>query len=133
MEQFTRECLEVDKEADGDKALFVSTSMEQVYERAARLVKRTLDVEGAIVLDVSHIDVLETISSESCMSITLHDADRQAGTTSKLLSKEEYTRLQEFFVKNPDGKICEGIVPAVLRPFLPTRIQYALGKSSLVT
>ncbi|KAI0955957.1 hypothetical protein AcV7_006488 [Taiwanofungus camphoratus] len=127
MEQFTRECLEVDKEADGDKALFVSTSMEQVYERAARLVKRTLDVEGAIVLDVSHIDVLETISSESCMSITLHDADRQAGTTSKLLSKEEYTRLQEFFVKNPDGKICEGIVPAVLRPFLPTRIQYALA------
>ncbi|OCH95405.1 hypothetical protein OBBRIDRAFT_720758 [Obba rivulosa] len=129
MEEFTRECLEVDKELDGgDKTqgLFVGTSMEQVYERAARLVKRTLDVEGAIVLDVSHVDVLDSTSAESAISITLHNADARAGTTTKALSREEHVRLAEFFVKNPDGKICEGIVPATLRPFLPTRIQYAL-------
>ncbi|KZT07710.1 uncharacterized protein LAESUDRAFT_724704 [Laetiporus sulphureus 93-53] len=129
MEQFTRECLDLDKEADGEKGLFMGTSMEQVYERAARLVKRTLDVEGAIVLDVSHVDVLETIGAESAMSITLHNADRQAGssTSSKSLSREEYARLTEFFARYPDGKVCEGIVPATLRPFLPTRIQYALA------
>ena len=57
MEEFTRECLEVDKDVNGERSegrsLFVGTSMEQVYERAARLVKRTLDVEGAIVMDVA--------------------------------------------------------------------------------
>ncbi|EED84276.1 hypothetical histidine kinase [Postia placenta Mad-698-R] len=129
MEQFTRECLDLDKEAEGDKGLFVGTSMEQIYERAARLVKRTLDVEGAIVLDVSHVDMLETVGAESTISITLHNADKQmgSGTSSKSLNKEEYSRLTEFFKKNPEGKICEGIVPATLRPFLPTRIQYALG------
>ncbi|EMD34085.1 histidine kinase [Gelatoporia subvermispora B] len=129
MEEFTRDCLEVDKEvSDGDKAqgLFVGTSMEQVYERAARLVKRTLDVEGAIVLDVSHVDVLDSTNTESAISITLHDADARTGTATKALGREEQARLAEFFVKNPDGKICEGIVPATLRPFLPTRIQYAL-------
>ena len=129
MEQFTRECLDLDREAETDKGVFAGTSMEQVYLRAARLVKRTLDVEGAVVLDVSHVDVVETVGAESAMAVTVHNADRQAGTATvtKSLSKEEYARLQEFFTKNPEGKICEGIVPATLRPFLPQRIQYALG------
>ncbi|KAH9838351.1 histidine kinase [Rhodofomes roseus] len=129
MEQFTRDCLDLDKEVESDKGMFAGTSMEQVYLRAARLVKRTLDVEGAVVLDVSHVDVVETVGAESAMAVTVHNADRQAGsvTVNKSLSKEEYSRLQEFFTKNPEGKICEGIVPATLRPFLPQRIQYALG------
>lgn len=129
MEQFTRECLDLDREAETDKGVFAGTSMEQVYLRAARLVKRTLDVEGAIVLDVSHVDVVETVGAESAMAVTVHNADRQAGTATvtKSLSKEEYSRLQEFYTKNPEGKICEGIVPAMLKPFLPQRIQYALG------
>ena len=129
MEQFTRECLDLDREAEADKGVFAGTSMEQVYLRAARLVKRTLDVEGAVVLDVSHVDVVETVGAESAMAVTVHNADRQAGTATvtKSLSKEEYSRLQEFFTKNPEGKICEGIVPATLRPLLPQRIQYALG------
>jgi len=128
MEHFTRECLEVDNEAEVDKGknIFVGTSMEQVYERAARLVKRTLDVEGAIVLDVSHVDVLETTSAESSVSITLHNADAQPATTVTTLTRDMYQRLADFFVKNPDGRMCEGIVPPALRDFLPTHIQYAL-------
>ncbi len=31
--------------------------MDKVYSRAARLVQRTLDVEGVIVMDVSHCDM----------------------------------------------------------------------------
>ncbi|KAL4252318.1 hypothetical protein ABKN59_002599 [Abortiporus biennis] len=127
MEQFTRECLEVDKDPPSDKAeFFKPSSMEQIYEQAARLVKRTLDVEGAIVLDVSHVDVLETFGSESSTSITLHNADPQLGTSNRDLCTEEHLKLQEFFAKFPQGKISEGIVPAALRPFLPSRIQYAL-------
>ncbi|KAI0077875.1 hypothetical protein K474DRAFT_1706914 [Panus rudis PR-1116 ss-1] len=130
MEQFTRECLEVDKDNNGDKSeghLFVGTSMEQIYERAAKLVRRTLDVEGALVMDVSHVDVLETVGAESSVSISIHQADPQARTTTRSLCAEEHAKLQEFFRKNPDGKISEGIVPVGLRPFLPSRIQYALS------
>lgn len=131
MEEFTRECLEVDKDVNGERSesrsLFVGTSMEQIYERAARLVKRTLDVEGAIVMDVSHVDVVETVNAESTTSISTHSDDPQIGTTNRTLNADEYTKLQEFFGKTPEGKICEGVLPAGLRPFLPSRIQCALG------
>ena len=132
MEQFTRECLEVDKDSKGEKGqgLFVGTSMEQIYERAARLVQRTLDLEGAFVMDVSHVDVLDTVGAESSTSITFHQADPQVGTITKALCQDEYTRLQEFFAKYPEGKISESVVPVGLRPFLPSRIQYALSTYS---
>lgn len=130
MEQFTRDCLEIDREANGEKThgLSMSTSMDQIYERAAKLVKRTLDVEGAIVMDVSHCQVLETMSAESTVSVIVHNAN--AGTESKTrqLSAEEYTKLADFFAKYPDGRISEGIVPASCRPFLPTHCQYALSE-----
>ncbi|PIL35743.1 hypothetical protein GSI_02473 [Ganoderma sinense ZZ0214-1] len=130
MEQFTRECLEVDKHANEENSEVrppASTSMEQIYIRAAKLVKRTLDVEGAIVMDVSHVDVLETVGAESSMSLTLHDADGGSESQSRSLSKEQHRKLAEFFESYPEGKICEGIVHASLRPFLPARIQYVLA------
>lgn len=130
MEVFTRECLEVDQDTDAGEN---RTSMDQVYERAAKLVKRTLDVEGSIVMDVSHVDVLETTGSESSVSVTLYNADSQAGSTSKVLSREDYVKLADFFAKHPEGKICEGVVPASLRAFLPAPfIQYALSKCSVL-
>ncbi|KAI0649336.1 hypothetical protein C8Q79DRAFT_903287 [Trametes meyenii] len=130
MEQFTRDCLEVDKQADEEKPetrLVGSTSMEQIYVRAARLVKRTLDVEDAIVMDVSHVDVLETIGAESSTSLTLHHADPGLESSSRSLQSEEYRKLSEFFEKHPEGKICEGVVPPSLKPLLPSRIQYVLA------
>ena len=133
MEQFTRECLEVDKDVSGEKPHGQSAfagclkSMEQIYERAAKLVKRTLDVEGAIVLDVSHVDVVENISAESSTSITIHSDVQQVGSVNRLLDPDEFAKLQDFFSKSPDGKFCEGVLPSGLRPFLPSHIQYALG------
>jgi len=32
--------------------------MERIYDRAAKLVKRTLDVEGAVLIDVSNFEEL---------------------------------------------------------------------------
>ncbi|KAI0710119.1 hypothetical protein C8Q76DRAFT_625042 [Earliella scabrosa] len=132
MEQFTRECLEVDKQANDEKPEARvpgpgSTPMEQIYVRAAKLVKRTLDVEGAIVMDVSHVDVLETVGAESSTSLTLHDADGGSDSQTRSMCKEEYRKLAEFFEKYPEGKVCEGIVHPSLRPFLPARIQYVLA------
>src|SRR5882762_7265371 len=131
MEQFSRECLEIETKV-GDhiekQGLTVGASMERVYDRAAKLVKRTLDVEGVIVMDVSHCEVLETMSAEGAVSVVIHHGDPHQDTTSRSLSQDEYSKLTEFFSAYPDGKISEGIVPPCFRPFLPTHIHYALSK-----
>ncbi|THH20416.1 hypothetical protein EW146_g955 [Bondarzewia mesenterica] len=129
MEQFTRECLEIDTEVSNetDETAPTGFSMDKVYERAAKLVKKTLDVEGAIVMDVSHGDVLETIGSEGNVSVIVHSAESPVGTRTHVLDAEEYARLYETFMKYPDGRVSEGLVPVPLRTFMPTGIHYALS------
>ncbi|KAJ7116368.1 hypothetical protein C8R44DRAFT_792314 [Mycena epipterygia] len=159
MEQFSRECLEIDSEHTphgkgehmeqqggdhdeqprhrNDEALRPphdppdlmdpASSMDTVYDRAAKLVQRTLDVEGVVVMDVSHCEVLESMSAESTVSVVLHHGDPDIPTTTRTLSAEEYARLNEFFARYPEGKISEGIVPSTFRLFLQqSHIQYAL-------
>ncbi|KAG1763527.1 hypothetical protein EDD22DRAFT_969361 [Suillus occidentalis] len=50
---------------------YANASMDRVYDRAARLVKRTLDVEEVVVMDVSHCEVLETLSAEAMISVVV--------------------------------------------------------------
>ncbi|KAF7972518.1 hypothetical protein HWV62_17804 [Athelia sp. TMB] len=131
MEQFSRECLEIettaaDQEEESHKEFVAGASMERVYDRAAKLVKRTLDVEGVIVMDISHCEVVETVGAEGTVSVVIHYGDPQMEMRSRTLSQEDYSKLATFFHANPDGRISEGIVPPSLRPFLPTHIQYAL-------
>ncbi|KAJ6577377.1 hypothetical protein B0H19DRAFT_1119550 [Mycena capillaripes] len=168
MEQFSRECLEIDSEAAGHShkgesknesegqrelepcaegqdappprtnherapapdppdIMGPASSMDTVYDRAAKLVQRTLDVEGVVVMDVSHCEVLETMSAEGTVTIVLHHGDPEIPTRAHTLSIEEYSRLNDFFAHYPGGKISEGIVPPTLRLFLPhAHIQYAL-------
>ncbi|KAJ6468450.1 hypothetical protein C8R45DRAFT_837983 [Mycena sanguinolenta] len=134
MEQFSRECLEIDSEPahassknDPPDLMGPSSSMDTVYDRAAKLVQRTLDVEGVIVMDVSHCEVVESMSAEGTVSVVLHHGDPAVPTTTRTLSPDEHARLFEFFARYPEGKISEGIVPPTLRVFLPVaRIQYAL-------
>jgi hypothetical protein len=159
MEQFSRECLEIDSEPvgghphahaahgkreprddepgdgveharDPPDLMGPASSMDTVYDRAAKLVQRTLDVEGVVVMDVSHYEVLETMSAEGTVSVVLHHGDPDVPTSTRTLSVEEYGRLNEFFARYPEGKICEGIVPPTFRLFLPqAHIQYALSES----
>ncbi|KAJ7671630.1 atypical/HisK protein kinase [Mycena polygramma] len=175
MEQFSRECLEIDSEAtataghslkseaegqrqerrepradgatppphpnpeaprksgaqrrhpDPPDIMGPASSMDVVYDRAAKLVQRTLDVEGVVVMDVSHCEVLETMSAEGTVTVVLHHGDPDVPTSTHTLSVEEYSRLTDFFARYPGGKISEGIVPPTLRLFLPQApIQYAL-------
>lgn len=127
MEQFSRECLEIDqKDANMDDDPYANASMDRVYDRAARLVKRTLDVEEVVVMDVSHCEVLETLSAEATISVAMHRGDPQFRPTSRTLTADEYHKLNAFFDQYPDGKISEGILPVCFRPFIPTHIQYAL-------
>jgi len=136
MEQFSRECLEIDEESTSQERSDSAdgTSMDKVYDRAAKLVKRTLDVEGVIVMDVSHCQVLETMGTEANVSVTMHCGELGTVLKKQKLTADEYHQLNVFFSKHPEGKIFEGIVPVCFRSFLPTHIQYALSKlqSSLV-
>lgn len=131
MEQFSRECLEIDTEVHGFEhpdMLVGSSSMDKVYDRAAKLVKRTLDVEGVLVMDVSHTDILESMSAEGSVSVALHHGDPGKEMTRRQLTTEEYYRLNSFFDKYPDGRISEGIIPPSFKPFLPMHVQYALSE-----
>jgi hypothetical protein len=134
MEQFSRECLEFDNEtaphpSEPPDLMSGGSSMDTVYDRAAKLVQRTLDVEGVIVMDVSHFEVLESMSAESTVSVVLYHGDPDVETSTQALSVEEYGKLNDIFTKYPEGKISEGVVPSIFRLFLPQGpIQYALSK-----
>jgi hypothetical protein len=131
MEQFTRECLEIDSEtspeAEASRRLKNTLSMDRVYQRAAKLVKKTLDVEGALVMDMSHGEVLETVGAEASMSVIVHSAE---DTTTHQVQGDVCVRIWDMFLKYPDGRVFEALVPAPLRPFMPNGTQYALCKCS---
>ncbi|KAF8442414.1 hypothetical protein L210DRAFT_3611794 [Boletus edulis BED1] len=128
MEQFSRECLEIDQQESQDTEAYASVSMDKVYDRAAKLVKRTLDVEEVLVMDVSHCDVRETLSAEATVSVVMHHGSAQTRASSRTLTADEQSKLSAFFEQFPDGKISEGILPVCFRPFIPTHIQYALSE-----
>ncbi|KAF8199645.1 hypothetical protein BJ912DRAFT_1020221 [Pholiota molesta] len=113
MEQFSRECLEIDEEVYD----------RQIYDRAAKLVKRTLDVEGVIVPEKSR--------TRANLYRTAPWRPREE-QTSVPLTMTEYKELNAFFEEFPQGKISEGIIPQSFRPFLPVHIQYALTSFALL-
>ncbi|KAI9512992.1 Fph type histidine kinase [Russula earlei] len=129
MEQFTRECLEIDSETSSDTDSEANQraknplSMDRVYQRAAKLVKKTLDVEGSLVMDMSHGEVLETVGAEAVVSVNVHGAE---DTTTYQIQGDACVRIWDMFLKYPDGRVFEALVPAPLRPFVPNGTQYAL-------
>lgn len=127
MEEFSRECLEIDQQESQNSDMYASASMDKVYDRAAKLVKRTLDVEEVLVMDVSHCEVLETLGAEATVSVVMHHGN-EIPATSRTLTTDEQSKLNAFFEQFPDGKISEGILPVCFRPFIPTHIQYALSE-----
>jgi len=131
MEQFTRECLEIDTQAQkGDPGqLLSSTSMEKIYDRAAKLVKRTLDVEGAVLIDVSTFEEFEMSNTE--LTVQLYHSDPKQGLQTKPLSPAGFVQMAQFFKDFPDGKVSEAVLPGCMRGLLPPNIHYALSKRLL--
>ena len=94
MADFSRECLELNYDEAGTTS---GVSMEVVYDRAAKLVKQTLDVDDCKVLDFSHGDVLDTMGDDdregaeegsSSVSIITYQGTG-VPTTSKPLTPEQ--------------------------------------------
>lgn len=68
METFTRECLEMDvasAEATSEQA---AAKMNQVYDRAAKLVVKTLDVDGCVIFDLTQFEMIEMTAADGSVS-----------------------------------------------------------------
>ncbi|TRM64846.1 hypothetical protein BD626DRAFT_235977 [Schizophyllum amplum] len=133
MADFSRECLELNYEVGSHAAPTSGVSMEVVYDRAAKLVKQTLDVDDCKVLDFSHGDVLDTMGDEphaesSSVSIITYQGTG-VPTTSKPLTPEQLRLINSYFEKHSKGRVIEpmeSILRTTFTEILPTDIQYAL-------
>ncbi len=67
MERFTRECLELDTITD--PSAYAATKMDKVYERASALMRKTLDVDGAFILDLSSFETIQVADADGKPSI----------------------------------------------------------------
>lgn len=63
MEQFNRDILEMNS-AGNSKSSNIS-DMQKVYDKAAKLIKDTLGVEGALVLDISQFEIAENLGDDN--------------------------------------------------------------------
>ncbi|CAD6920288.1 unnamed protein product [Tilletia controversa] len=76
IESFTRECVEMDlegtsqpppkvdetKSAEGSSSTVPTIGIHRVYDIAARAMKDALQVSGAVLFDLSHLELLDTIT-----------------------------------------------------------------------
>lgn len=151
MEKFTRECLEIDDKFVG--ANFEAASrMDQVYSRAAKLVRTTLELDGCTILDISQLERITVSSGDRKKFIyranpyapgadaaVLEQADTfgpisafpvLASTPStpptRPLTAFEHERLSDFLCNNRDGKIFENVVPTWIRYMFSSALKYAM-------
>lgn len=129
MEQFTRECLET--EPGGKPGIDLeANSMDRVYEKAASLAKRTLSVDGALVVDISSFHTTEKTHRKDSMTATVYHSeilDRQDARPQASLSEDDYDNVVNFFKIFPDGHIYHDRFPLpFIQRVLPQRTQYAL-------
>lgn len=76
MEQFTRDCLETDVSEDPKEAAF---DMANVYQKAASLVRKTLDVSGCVIMDLSHFEAVDSVDA-SGKKTTLYIGNAYGGS-----------------------------------------------------
>lgn len=104
--------------------------MDRVYERAVSLAKRTLSVDGALVVDISSFHTTEKTRRKDSMTATVYHSenlDRQDARQQASLSEDDYDNIVNFFKSFPDGHIYHDRFPLpFMRHVLPQRTQYAL-------
>jgi hypothetical protein len=90
MEQFTRECLELDGQASELDTLSPEQNMKRVYANAAFLVKTTLDLEGAVVVDVSNFEALHTTGESGSPPLKRYHGDFfKASSSAKMTDSDD--------------------------------------------
>lgn len=152
MEEFTRECLELDVRSDPSKPE-KAVKMEQVYARAAQLVHSTLDLDGCVIFDISqfeqtHMDkdgerrlayrafqyssdtddgILERVDNFGPANALPVLATSSPPVPTRQFTPEEHEKFSDFLVDHREGRIFENVVPSWLRYMFPNNIRYSMG------
>ncbi|KAG9029587.1 His Kinase A domain containing protein [Tulasnella sp. JGI-2019a] len=128
MEVLTRECLERDEvKSPGEDENSADVNMRRVYQHAAEVLKETLDVDGAIVLDVSHFEVMEGLGDSDeggrgppeYYHANLYDLTNNSSTNGALSSDAENPpgeRSREFGAIPPLPVLGSAEEPANINP-----------------
>lgn len=155
MENFTRECLELDAKSTGTSSESAA-KMDQVYTRAAHLVCSTIDLDGCFILDLSQFELVEVHDPSAPTGVkTIYRADPYGaeatspvlerndafGSVSALpvlattphpvptrpLSPLEHQRLSEFLLNNKDGRIFEERAPSWIQSMFPAGLRWGMA------
>ncbi|EJD49061.1 hypothetical protein AURDEDRAFT_112771 [Auricularia subglabra TFB-10046 SS5] len=133
MEQMTRECLETPGQPQEDDAKVTGTErkMAMIFDYSAKLIKRTLEVEGVMVLDVVNADIEymkppQEAGPVNSLSLISYSAELNVPADTKNVSIEDYAKIREYLLKHAHGRMVDDRVPAVLRGLIPSDIKYGL-------
>lgn len=153
MENFTRECLELDINTEPNKPE-KAVKMEQVYARAAQLVHTTLDLDGCVILDISQFEqcfmerdgekrmayradqyifetddgILEHVEPFGPANPFLVLASSTAPVQTRPLTPREHEAFSDFLTLHREGRIYEDMAPSWLRHLFPSSIRYSMGE-----
>ena len=104
--------------------------MDRVYEKAASLAKRTLSLDGALVVDISSFHTAEKTHSKDSMTAMVYNSENVDQRNARLqvhLSEGDYDNVVNFFERFPDGHIYHDRFPlSFMQHVLPQRTLYAL-------
>ncbi|EJT50048.1 two-component sensor molecule [Trichosporon asahii var. asahii CBS 2479] len=152
MEKFARDCLTIDEKLN-TSALTSTSRMTEVYSRAAKLISKTLDLDGCSILDISQFERLQSTDAlgnqhtvyhanpfsgssasgyemaESFGAVTAFPILASTGPDeprTRPLTAEEHQRMSKFLGENRDGRIYENIVPTWIRYVFPPSLKYGM-------
>jgi hypothetical protein len=130
MESFARETLQNEADVKNTSPLFFQGTMDHIYNRAVELVKKTLDVEGACIMDVSRSGLHDvSTNSEGRIGINMYSAGERVFSGAHAMSDEEYEAIVEFFSRHRDGYATESHIPTCFRTLLSGDVVNILGES----
>lgn len=152
MEKFARDCLTIDEKLNAS-ALTTTSRMTEVYSRAAKLISKTLDLDGCSILDISQFERLQSTDANGNQR-TVYHANPFSGSSAsgyemaesfgavtafpilastgpdeprtRPLTAEEHQRMSKFLEENRDGRIYENIVPTWIRYVFPPSLKYGM-------
>ncbi|WWD17218.1 hypothetical protein CI109_101656 [Kwoniella shandongensis] len=150
-DKFTRECLEWDANSSMSNA-DAAARMDQVYIRAASLVRSTLDLDGCFILDIGQIEMTQVETPQGKKTVYRADPYGQdqaspvlercdsfgpvpafptlAATPpvdpTRALTAYEHEKLAEFLRDHRDGRIFESVAPLWIRYMFPQGFRYGM-------
>lgn len=150
MEKFTRECLEIDEKLTSTN-FEAASRMGQVYQRAAKLVHTTLDLDGCAILDISQFERVEVPLPGGGHSVVYHAnpyhetqsvfervqtfdsvnafpvlASTPGDVHTRPLSPLEHERMAAFLGDQRDGRIFENVAPSWIKYIFPSTLKYGM-------